>query len=436
MKAMMAFGATLAATITGPFAEAQGLRQTPEDQFPAPSILAPIAVDKPISWREKLSAPRKQKGESCVGFAVSYMYAFANNCEPPSPYYLYHWGALQVTDSDGNPLRDKNGNHVIGDFGCEYPAVIHALGTHGVCSIEDHPATFVGKKLTQLKKGLWAKSKAAIRYQYIPIPLEESDRVNQMIAELKGGKVLLCGFRYYQNFRDIKASGDRFGFTKMKRRANGNSVPVWTTGAGQVATGLHAMLVAGYDPDIKAFEVLNSHGQEFGDKGYIWIDEKFIADTGSKAGPLDNPCCVYAFSWAKVDAAKYLQEIPPPNLPQAIGGQPLATLDGEGWVRLASPKDVGQAFTADDFNFTLPDQVPIASLDTIKPDTTLEVKVGIDQLNVRSEAVLLGTGGNTTSAPPLAFLASRNRFRISNIRKILTFDSAKHEYWVKGACVD
>ncbi len=42
--------------------------------------------------------------------------------------------------------------------------------------------------------------------------------------------------------------------------------------------GLHAITVVGYDDTLKAFRMVNSWGPNWGDQGFLWLDEAFVRD--------------------------------------------------------------------------------------------------------------------------------------------------------------
>jgi hypothetical protein len=69
----------------------------------------------------------------------------------------------------------------------------------------------------------------------------------------------------------------------MKGTALGNGL--WTPKAGEELIGGHAMCVIGYDNNKNggAFEVLNSYGEEYGDKGFVWIGYKDFANLVGEA---------------------------------------------------------------------------------------------------------------------------------------------------------
>lgn len=60
---------------------------------------------------------------------------------------------------------------------------------------------------------------------------------------------------------------------------------VWTPQAGEKFIGGHAMCVIGYDNNKNggSFEVINSYGEEYGDKGFVWIPYKDFANLVGEA---------------------------------------------------------------------------------------------------------------------------------------------------------
>jgi len=88
--------------------------------------------------------------------------------------------------------------------------------------------------------------------------------------------------------KDYNKIRDKLNFNEYKRYLS-NDVPIITgtsLGSGftsfyqnsskftctQVEEGGHAMVIVGYDDDKRAFKLLNSWGENWGDKGYIWVD--------------------------------------------------------------------------------------------------------------------------------------------------------------------
>ena len=106
----------------------------------------------------------------------------------------------------------------------------------------------------------------------------------------------------------------------------------------------------------------------------------------------------------------------------------------EGWVRFAKGTGPAGELTPEDFNLTAPDQASIEKVEDVKAGDEVEVKVGLDKLFVRREAVVLGTRENTTSAEALGYVRGRDRFKVTQVREIKTGDGAK-EYWMQGTRV-
>lgn len=52
--------------------------------------------------------------------------------------------------------------------------------------------------------------------------------------------------------------------------------PVERPRESEPIAGGHAMYVVGYDPDLSAFRVVSSWGEEWGDKGACWMDESYF----------------------------------------------------------------------------------------------------------------------------------------------------------------
>lgn len=63
---------------------------------------------------------------------------------------------------------------------------------------------------------------------------------------------------------------------------------VWKQKSG-ASKGKHAMLICGYDDNIRAFKVLNSWGPNWGNNGFIWIDYDFLNSVIIKYTFLSRP---------------------------------------------------------------------------------------------------------------------------------------------------
>jgi C1A family cysteine protease len=70
------------------------------------------------------------------------------------------------------------------------------------------------------------------------------------------------------------------------------------------SSGGHAMLVVGYDDDMNAFKVVNSWGESWGNKGFVWIDYKAFKE----AGQSDSDFQVLCEAWVTEDII--LQAVP------------------------------------------------------------------------------------------------------------------------------
>lgn len=88
-------------------------------------------------------------------------------------------------------------------------------------------------------------------------------RLEQVVKALKTNPGVLFG----------TALGDEFG-------SIGNRVLYVPKGS---IVGRHAMVIVGYDRQKAAFRVRNSHGTGFGDQGYCWMHESYVAWSKTKS---------------------------------------------------------------------------------------------------------------------------------------------------------
>lgn len=75
------------------------------------------------------------------------------------------------------------------------------------------------------------------------------------------------------------AVDENFYFARNKEsatRIESNGRIVYTRAGTPMKDANHAMMLCGYDDNIKAFKALNSWGNQFGNNGYVWIDYQYF----------------------------------------------------------------------------------------------------------------------------------------------------------------
>jgi hypothetical protein len=109
------------------------------------------------------------------------------------------------------------------------------------------------------------------------------------------------------------------------------SFGMWTPKYGETLIGGHAMCVVGYDDNKYggSFEVMNSWGEEYGDKGFVWIkytdfeqlvSEAYIINTeGFKTGNCMYGDCSNSYSRYKFNSGAVFEGIITKNYPDVFG---------------------------------------------------------------------------------------------------------------------
>ncbi|MDR2732640.1 MAG: C1 family peptidase [Fibromonadaceae bacterium] len=115
--------------------------------------------------------------------------------------------------------------------------------------------------------------------------------------------------------------GDRF-----KKWNSGNIIASDTYNEPNSQHSYHAMVLSGYDDSKQAFRVRNSWGENWGDKGSIWVDYDFflksfcfvafVAQNPASAPPQDNKQLASGYDLLTSDANDY-PDIEKPNDPRA-----------------------------------------------------------------------------------------------------------------------
>lgn len=105
----------------------------------------------------------------------------------------------------------------------------------------------------------------------------------------------------------------------------------WTPKSGESFIGGHAMCVVGYDNTRNggSFEVMNSYGSEYGDKGFVWIkysdfinlvSEAYVVSIdGFKKGDCSYGDCSNTFSRYKFNSGDVYEGLVIGNLPDVFG---------------------------------------------------------------------------------------------------------------------
>ena len=223
------------------------------------------ALPSKISYRKYCPEPKLQKGATCVGWSSAYAaYSIQTNIQMNITNSNQKWARAFDPNFIYNFLRDTN------DFNCEIGVSIYnafiTLETYGCkpniwepwikCADNETFSEFTLAVASNYKINSWGTIKP-----------------ENLVANTKAAL-------YYEQPVVI-------GVNLTPSFMNGSSLSYgkWSPKPGETNVGGHAMSVIGYD-DTKfggAFEVMNSYGVNYGDKGFIWITYKDYAEKVQEA---------------------------------------------------------------------------------------------------------------------------------------------------------
>ncbi len=193
----------------------------------------------------------------CAAYALDLQKQDSSKWFAPSPLYLYY--NTRVYES----LTYKNiGTHIPDEF--------QVLNNQGVCKESDWPFNpayvFVkpSQKCYESANGHKCKYERLLDHIDSPVGTAQSDQnILQLKACLADDCPFVFGFHVYESFES-----DGVGPNGIMTLPKPDELP----GSG------HAVVAVGYDDVKKHFIVLNSWGQEFGDKGYFYMPYTFMVD--------------------------------------------------------------------------------------------------------------------------------------------------------------
>lgn len=250
-----------------------------------------------FTWAETDRLPKKvghQRGtNACVSHCLANLFYFEHPHPPGSkesfnPYYNYFW-AKKLEHNWKTPESSR-----WDDNGIMFYHGFRALNTQGLClsdeyEFTDHGHSIYLKPVPPPAEVASSANRRIVHFAAKKLKTTKAGKLKETIkSEISNGHVLPAGFLIHRNFSKNQGlitlpDGRMVWKQKQKER-----IP-------------HAMLIVGFDDNISAFHVLNSHGPDFGNDGYLWIDYDFLADQGKdRAAPDDNPCCVVVYSYSAV----------------------------------------------------------------------------------------------------------------------------------------
>jgi len=138
-----------------------------------------------------------------------------------------------------------------------------ALHKYGSISWESFP--YDGGCSNNVPTAIVTAAKRNIKKEYDVEVIEKSnlDKVRQTLDQ---GQPLIISIKIDINFNRIPYT-DTAEF-----------VPMWSDFESCASNCDHAMTIVGYNDSIKAVKVLNSYGDDWGNKGYFWISYKLIKE--------------------------------------------------------------------------------------------------------------------------------------------------------------
>ena len=206
--------------------------------------------EKNVSLKEFFTKVKDQDQiGACTVFAISsiYEYILKRYCGEEtdlSESFVYY----NVRHLEGKELEDT---------GSSYQDVIASIGTQGICTESLHPYTSILSNAPSDEAYLDGEKRRIIKAQNVNIKLDD---IKSAIQE---GYPVAISLKIFDSFNTTT------GFVKRPTKSEIESADF----------GYHAMVIVGYSDDTKFFEVRNSWGEEFGDKGYCYIPYSYICDS-------------------------------------------------------------------------------------------------------------------------------------------------------------
>lgn len=235
------------------------------DQWIPPEKLgfSTSALPVKISYRKYCPSPQIQRGATCVGWSAAYAaYSTQSNIQMNITKINHKWARAFDPNFVYNVIKDEN------DYDCtKGTALYNAFSTlkkYGCKPLIWEPwlnctDTNTFKKFT---------FDLASYYKIIEFYSSNMENIIESTKKaLYSERLVVIGVNLTESF--MTGSSLHYG--------------QWSPTTNEPTTGGHAMCVIGYD-DTKfggAFEIMNSYGSDFGDRGFIWINYKdFAAKVG------------------------------------------------------------------------------------------------------------------------------------------------------------
>lgn len=205
--------------------------------------------EKSLSLKEYFTKVKDQ-GQigACTVFSITsiYEYILKRNSEEESDLsesFVYY----NVRHLEGKELEDT---------GSSYQDVIASIGEMGICTEALHPYTHSLSDIPSDEAYLDGEKRRITKALNVNIALED---IKSAIQE---GYPVAISLKIFDSFKAT------MGFV---RRPSDEEIK-------SADFGYHAMVIVGYSDDTKFFQVRNSWGEQFGDKGYCYIPYSYVCD--------------------------------------------------------------------------------------------------------------------------------------------------------------
>ena len=264
------------ALLAGPISQAQsqglGCVASPAEAFathPHARIAATRGADRPKQFSLAADLPAVgDQGEtgSCVGWSTAY-YCYSTSIarqrklspeERKDSRFLFSPAFIWHQFNEGNP---KKGMHIYQAF--------DMLAKQGCATLADMPwkESDVDSKPSEAAKTRAERYKARQAVSLFKGSASgeagDPDKLRNWLWEIR--QPFVIGIPVYQEFFHVPHDAD-FVYKP-------------TDNKGALA-GLHAVCIVGYDEDKHAFLMVNSWSEKWANKGFVWLDEDFVAKQG------------------------------------------------------------------------------------------------------------------------------------------------------------
>jgi len=265
-----------AALLTGLISQAQsqglGCVASPAEAFathPHARIATTRGADRPKLFSLAADLPAVgDQGEtgSCVGWSTAY-YCYSTSIarqrklspeERKDSRFLFSPAFIWHQFNEGNP---KKGMHIYQAF--------DMLAKQGCATLADMPwkESDVDSKPSEAAKTRAERYKARQAVSLFKGSASgeagDPDKLRNWLWEIR--QPFVIGIPVYQEFFHVPHDAD-FVYKP-------------TDNKGALA-GLHAVCIVGYDEDKHAFLMVNSWSEKWANKGFVWLDEDFVAKQG------------------------------------------------------------------------------------------------------------------------------------------------------------